>query len=177
MSQDGNYGKTNYLKILLQQYSECWADVRNYTTSIWQIPLVLTAVITFTGMLYGQYLKNNPGGRILTLALALGFTSVSMIALEKHRFFQKARVEDLKEIQGHLKQLREEFEFIEIKWRTNELIEDTRYKGIICCTCKTIAYNWQRGLVISIFIGIVILLLCELCRIPLWYCRAVKGYR
>lgn len=163
--KEKNDGKTNLLKILLQQYSECCADIRNFDTLVWQTPTVLTAVLTFLGILYGHYFSEIQSGRIITLLLALGFTTVSIVALIKYRFFSGTRVRLATLIQTQLKELLKptdfEAKFKEMKWKTTDLIKDPEYADIRCCMTRTSAYRWQLIFTTLILIGIVILLLRE----------------
>ena len=153
MIQKESDDETNYLRILLQQYSECWADVRAYSNSLWQITAVLVAVVAFFGLLYGHYLNDIQIWRITTLLLALGFTSVSIVALTKHRFLSKMRVKDLEYIQ---KRLGEKFpELKEIRWKSKDLARD--YLWIY----RISAFRCQLGLSMAILVGILILLLNE----------------
>lgn len=143
------------MEILLKQYSECWADIRNYSNAIWQIPTLLVATMSFLGILYGNYLRNVQIGRIVVLLLALGFTFVSIIALKKHRFFSNKRVDVFESIQEELKRISGQAGFREIKWKSEDLAKD-------CCWInRTSAYRWQLGLVITILFGIIILLFGE----------------
>ena len=163
MNQSNSEGETSqnaeraYFDVLLRQYSECWASIRNYTNSIWQIPTFLIAVISFLGLLYSNYLRDVQIGRILTLFLAFGFALVSIIALKKHRFFSVCRTKDFEEIQEQLKKFLEqkEFRFKEIKFKSADLAKDG------CYLHRTSAYRWQLGLAIIILIGISILLIGE----------------
>lgn len=144
---------TDSLRILLQQYSECWADFRTYSNSLWQITAVVVAVVAFFGLLYGHYLKDVQIWRIITLLFAFGFTSVSIVALTKHRFLSKMRVKDLESIQ---KKLEEQFsELNEMQWKTKDLAKD--YLWIY----RISAFRCQLGLMMAILAGIVILLLNE----------------
>jgi len=145
--------KTHSLRILLQQYSECWADVRAYSNSLWQITAVLIAVVAFLGLLYGHYLKASQIWRITILLLACGFTSVSVVALTNHRFLSKMRFKDLEYIQNRLG---EKFpELKEIQWRTKDLAKD--YLWIY----RISAFRCQLGFSMAILVGILVLLLNE----------------
>jgi len=152
--------KKEYFQILLQQYSESWQDIRNYSNSVWQIPTLLITAISVLGIAYAQsYLYQNQAARILILLLGFGFTLVSLIALIKHRFFCDRRVDDFTEIQQQLKTLlkgkNNEFECKEIRFKSKELAEGR------CCIYHTSAYNWALGLTISILLGIALLLARE----------------
>jgi len=167
--------KKEYIKILLQQYSEAWQSIRNDSNSVWQIPTLLITTISVLGVAFAQ-LRHIQAARILILLLGLGFTLVSLIALVKHRFFCVKRTEDFNEVQRQLKWLvdnndeftsffkkinnkilkeEEKIHFKEIKFKSKELAKDR------CCIYQTSAYYWQRGLTISILIGIVLLLARE----------------
>ncbi len=152
-----NKDEQNYLKILLRQYSECWADIRHYNNQIWLMPSILIATISIVGILF-HYWQDFQIGRVLSLLLAFGFTLIIMIALKKHRFFSNNRVKNYEKIQEQLKKLSGKIknDFVEIKWKTPDLAENTS------CINKTRAYNWQLGLIIIILIGISVLLLGEL---------------
>lgn len=89
----------------LREYAECCADIRNFDTLVWQNPTLLTAIITFLGVLYAGYLNTNQMGRVLVLWLALIFSIVSLIAILKHRFFADKRYEHIKHIQEELTNL------------------------------------------------------------------------
>jgi len=171
--------KEVYLKVLLQQYSECWQSIRNDSNSVWQIPTLLITTISVLAIAYAQFSQNLPlneiqTARILLLLLGFGFTLVSLIALIKHRFFCKCRTEDFNEIQRQLKALNQE-EFKPIFDALNKNIgsdcEKARFREIWfessklarnrCCIYHTSAYHWQCGLIISTLIGIVLLLARE----------------
>jgi hypothetical protein len=162
---DETDAKKEYLKILLQQYSESWQAIRNHSDAVWQIPLLLVTTISVIGIVYGQ-LQSLQIARILVLLLGLGFTLVSAIALVKHRFFTCCRTRDFEKIENQLKKLLEqkefevlfkdhEFEFREIKFKSSDLAKDCySFYGMS-------AYKWQLGLTLIILSGIVILLFIE----------------
>jgi hypothetical protein len=153
---------SNYLEILSRQYTECCADIRNFDTMIWQTPALLTAVMSLLGILYGYYLRDSQSGRFLALFLALGFTSVSLVAIIKHRFFANKRVKHLRYVDSEFKWLLEKSSFAErfrkVKRTTSELLEGD------CCIYNVRAYHWQLGLVSAILLGILAMLLFEFIR-------------
>lgn len=165
--------KKEYLKILLQQYSEAWESIRNYSNSVWQIPMFLLTAISILGIAYGQLILY-PTARIILLFVALGFTLVSTIALVKHRFFEECNTDDFKDIERQLKELlkQDEFKsFFENENAGKETKDQISFKEIYfkssdlaknrCCIYHTSAYKWQLGLSISILLGIMVLLLGE----------------
>jgi hypothetical protein len=171
MSEEVDDVKKEYLKILLQQYSESRQSIRNYSNSIWQIPTLLVTTISVLGIAYAQ-LYNIQNARILVLLVGFGFTLVSLIALIKHGFFNMCRIEDFNEIQRQLKTLlekddcfksflkrinkdagvNEKIDFREIKFLSKNLARKHRWLYLRS------AYKWQRNLVISLLIGITSLL-------------------
>jgi len=157
--------KKEYLKILLQQYSESWQSIRNDSNSVWQIPALLITTISILGVAYAQ-LHSIQAARILILLLGFGFTLVSLIALIKHRFFCVRRTDDFKNIEGQLQKLLKQNEFNSlfeqegidfriIEFKSSELAKNR------CCIYHTSAYHWQLGLTISILIGIALLFFRE----------------
>jgi hypothetical protein len=107
-----------YLKILLQQYSECWEGIRSDSNSVWQIPTLLITTISVLGLAYIQLyqipitqLSQIQTARILILLVGFGFTLVSLIALVKHRVSCNSKTQDFYNIQRQLKRLLEQKEF------------------------------------------------------------------
>jgi hypothetical protein len=148
--------KEEYLKILLQQYSESWQSIRECSNAVWQIPMLLITSISVLGIAYAQpSLYQNQIARILILLLGFGFTLVSLLALIKHRFLSDRRVDDFENIQGQLRTLLNQKEFREIKFKSKELAEGR------CSIYHTSAYKWQRDLTVIILFGIAFLLARE----------------
>jgi F0F1-type ATP synthase assembly protein I len=152
--------RDNFLNILLKQYSECCADIRNFDTLVWQIPTLLVAVLSFLGILYAGYLQRNPIGRITVLFIELGFALVSLVVMMKHRFFCDRRVEHIENyLDEQFKILLQSYakRFEEVKRKSQDFKES-------CCIYRTSAYRWQRGLTVAILFGILFLLLVECIR-------------
>jgi hypothetical protein len=167
MSKGLDDTKKEYLKILVQQYSDAWWSVRECSNAVWQIPTLLITTISVLGIAYAQpSLYQNQNARILILLLAFGFTLVSLLALIKHRFLSDRRTEDVEKIQEQLMKLlqQEEFkslfakqniQFRPIKFRSADLAEG--HSSIY----RTSAYKWQLGLTVSVLFGIALLLARE----------------
>ncbi|MCL4429377.1 MAG: hypothetical protein M1167_01370 [Chloroflexi bacterium] len=166
MNGDSKEDKQYYLDILLREYSECCTDVRNFDTLIWQTTTLLTAVVTFLGILYAGYLKDSQAGRIMVLLLAFLFTVVTIVAMTKHRFFAKKRIDYMTDIQGKFAELLKntafENKYTPVKRITEELIKEAEDT---CWLNKIKAYHVHLTLAVSILIGIFILLFFELFRI------------
>jgi hypothetical protein len=115
---DVSEAKKEYLKILLQQYSEVWESIRNDSNAVWQIPTLLLATISVLGIAYIQLYQIPHAqpcliqiGRISILLVGLGFTLVSFIALTKHRLSCNYRTADFIIIQEQLKTVLGQKEF------------------------------------------------------------------
>jgi len=154
MSVDGfSPAKKEYLKILLQQYSECWQGIRNDSNSVWQIPTLLITTISVLGIAYVQLYQIQTTqlnyeiqtARILILLVGFGFTLISLIALVKHRLSCNGRTEDFENVQKQLMRLLKQkefesfFEAINKDARKDERIQfrEIKFRG------KGIADNFQ----------------------------------
>jgi len=188
MTEDFN-PKKEYLKILLQQYSECWQAIRNDSNSVWQIPTLLITTLSVLGIAYAQLNQIQTlqpyqiqTGRILILLVGFGFVLVSLLVLVKHRASCNSRTDDFERIQAQLKKLLQQKEFasffneaknsdpqnvdiqfMEIKFQSKDFAKEHRW-----LYCRS-AYKWQRNLTISLLVGITFLLEYEFCLLGPFY--------
>lgn len=91
-------------------------------TMVWQIPSITMAINTFLGVLYLGYAKEIAAARLLALAASVLFTSVALVALIKHRFFEIARTRDITWLQNELRKI--ESNIREIKFSSKDIICD-----------------------------------------------------
>jgi len=150
------------LEILLRQYSECFSDRRLHATIAWQVPSLTIAINTFLGVVYLGYAKEIAIARLLVLAVAILYTLVAFVILNKNRFFETARVCDLMWLQEELKKI--ESNIREIKWITRDIICDKiGYPDVPRDFISRIsAYKCTITTMIAILIVLVSLLLREL---------------
>ena len=108
------------LEALLWQYRECWAEIRNLDSLVWQIPSITMAINSFFGIAYLGYTRTAEA-RIILLFASFAFNLISVITLRKHRFLQIARTEDILWLQKQISQL---VNLREIKWQTSRILSD-----------------------------------------------------
>lgn len=125
------------------------------------------AINSFLVVAYLGY-ATTPPARIFVLVIALSFTFVSTVQLQKHRFFQEARLDDFNRVQEKLK--REYADMLEIVFGTDDIIrlrsdDKSMYQTVkVSWIRKRIAFDWLTRLqylsliAIATFLAIEILL-------------------
>jgi len=118
------------------------------------------AINSFLGILYLGYAKTFEA-KIIVLIASFSFTFVAMIALQKHRFFQEARYEDLNWIQNELE--KEVRNIRVLKITTREIFNDREnYRNVTrsFITCRR-AYRWLLSIMYATMIIMFTLIVIE----------------
>jgi len=98
---------------------------------------------------------------MVVLFIGLVFTTVSLLALKKHRFFQESSVADFERAQACL--VAEYPNFPEIKLRTSQVFEDLkRYSSVHReRLCRQSSYRWLSAVLTSCIIVIAMIMFLE----------------
>lgn len=147
--------------VLIAQYNECLAFIRNFDTLAWQVFGITIAIDSFLAIPFLGYAKTSTIKAGLLL-VALVFTSVAIVALVKHRFFQEVKVDEFIRIQGLLK---ERFpEIFEINVRTEDIMKKAdEYKFVSRTPLSGIsAYNFLLVVLSASWCAIFILIFLEI---------------
>jgi len=148
----------NVIEALLWQLRECWADIRQYDTLVWQIPSVSTII---NGALLAFSSSSNLIIKIVTLGFALCTTFVLTIALAKHQFFRIYRFNEMEKLQKRLREYRVEIMVDGAKSTASvfRALEEGSLKDIPTgWLYRRTAYTWIRYYMFAM-IGILSLLL------------------
>lgn len=151
--------------ILLTQYSECLDWIRSYNSLIWQVPSLSMAINSFLVIAYLGYATTSLT-RIFVLVIAFSFTFVSTIQLQKHRFFQEARLDEFNRLQEKLKT--EYSDMQEIVFGTRDIIrtrstDKDKYQNVKTGWIqRRIAFKWMTCLQYLSLLAIATLLAIEI---------------
>ena len=141
----------NKVKIKIEQYIRCCADIRHYDTGLWQISSIN---ITVAGIMIGlsfQYLSGIY--RIIPLLLAFFLSLALTVTLSKYIFFQLGRARFMQHIE-------EEFNVEPVPTRTEDTFNFLKHINV-----KVDApANWFSGSkanrwLVSMMLSVTILLL------------------
>lgn len=153
------------IKVLLFQYGECWSDVRQYDSLVWQIPSMTTII---AGVLVALSSTTVVFIQIALFAVALSLNVVMTIALYKHQFFRIYRFREIKKIEESLEKLG--IPLIAKGARSTVQIKSDIAKGIVKGMPKgwfynRIAYNWIRRymhlLTAVLILGIIAIVIAQ----------------
>jgi hypothetical protein len=160
--------EATYVEVLITQYKECMAFIRNYDILAWQVFSVTIAIDSFLAIPFLGYARTSII-RVALLFVALVFTSVAIVALMKHRFFQEVKVDEFKRIQSLLK---EKFpSILEIRLRTKDIMDNAKeYKLVRRTPLSGIsAYDFLLVALSASWCVIFILIFLEIAQVsPLW---------